>query len=60
MRWKAGAGVWWQACRDIVWELDLSLPAVESTGSQLIHTGTAERRQGDLQGRDTKKDNIRY
>lgn len=48
VRWEDGAAVWWQACRDIVSGSDLSLPAVESTGSPLIHTGTAEGRRGHL------------
>lgn len=60
MRWEDGAAVWWLACRDIVLGSDLSSPAVGNTDSPLIHTGTAEGKQGDLQGRDTKKDNISY
>ncbi len=60
VRWRTGAEVWWRACRDMVWASDLSLPAVENTGSPLIHTGTAERRRGGLQRGDIKKENVRY
>lgn len=48
-RRRTGAWVWWQACRDMVWWRDLSLPAEENTGSPLVHTGTAGRRQGGLE-----------
>lgn len=59
-RWGAEAAVWLEACRDMVWGSDLSLWALENTGSPLIHTGTAEGRQGDLYIEEKKKDNLRY
>lgn len=45
----AGAGVLWQACRDMFSRLDLSSPAVENTSSPQVHTGTEERGPGGLE-----------
>lgn len=43
----------------MVWGSDLSSPAVESTGSPPVHTGTAGRKQGGLERREENGKKIR-